>query len=132
MYQSFLLNRKPYTVIRPLDNEHGFYNENGEFVPNSEDGTTTPQNITIRANVQPPTGQVMKLLDSGFKRTDVRVLYTATQLRSVNEDTDTEPDYVIIDGYEFQVQDVEPWQSGLNLNHYKYIVAKVEKSEGDQ
>ena len=90
----------------------------GEFVP-AGDALT----FSIKCSVQNPTGEETETLPEGRRTDDARILFTDTQLYSVNGNSN--PDQVELDGTFYEVWDVRPWQNNL-INHYRYIIQKIE------
>lgn len=118
-----LLNLDTLTVLRVDSGSLGEYDDDGNWVKG--DGSTGQ--FTVEASLQPVTGEDLELLPSGLKKTDVRKVYTPTELKTVDEDAGTEPDVIIIDGKNYEVQTVEPWK-GRRLAHFKCILTKEEKT----
>lgn len=118
-----LINLREYIVKRASSGDDGYYDDDGNFINGDQDSGQ----FTIRGNLQPITGKDLQLLGDGFKATDIRKLYTLTELKTLDEDSETEADLVIIDTKEYQVQIVEPW-IGRRLSHFKVLLSKVEKS----
>jgi len=62
---------------------------------------------TISATVQ-PIGKKMIMVPEGYRSSDARRMFSRTELRTVDQYTETGADHILIDGVEFQVQSVEP------------------------
>lgn len=110
-----------YQVTRTLAGDHA----TGQYVP----GSTSTFNVT--ASVQPFSGRETVVLPEGVRTEDVRVLWTATELRVHDDDTD--PDVVQIPGrlaaptesfYVFKVDG--PWTMS-GRTHYRAYVARKKK-----
>lgn len=114
----------PYLVERALPASEGHYAVDG--VTWVQPDQTTAE-FEIHGNLQPITGEDMKLLPDGFKRTSVRKLYTKAQLKTIDEDNNTSADFITLEDGKYQVQVSEPW-AGRRLKHYKVLLVKQEKS----
>lgn len=119
-----LINLQTFQVKRAGTGvaEKGYYDDVGNYV----DADQSTDSFSITGNLQPIIGKDISLVPDGFKRTDTRVIYTKTELRTVNEDLGTEADNVVLPDGDYQVQAVEPW-IGRRLSHYKVIIVKKEK-----
>lgn len=80
------------------------YDTNGRAVAGA--ATTVP----IRAHVQPLTGRELAALPEGLRHKETRYVWTVTELRTAKEGT-SEPDVIVIDGEDFEIQKVENWQA---------------------
>lgn len=120
MPKSRLMKAQTYPLVR-IDTQ-GYVDSNGDWVEGTDD--TVPQE-TVQGNLQPIVGRDMKLLPEGFKATDVRVFYTQTKLKTVDDVGKTWADYILVDGRRYQAQTVEPWY-GIYNSHYKIIMVREE------
>lgn len=77
----------------------------------------TPTAIPITAVVQPVRNKDLQRLPEGLRTDQLRAVFTETQLQ-----TEPQPDTIVIDGLSWQVESVEPWESG---GFWKAIVRKV-------
>jgi len=107
--------RKPITVKRPTAGSY----VNGLWV-----ATSTPTEIIIQASVQPATTEDLQSLPEGRRQLGAYKLYTDTQLQSVLENANN-PDIVVINGEDYEVAQVEPWQNGI-VNHYKILAVRIQ------
>jgi hypothetical protein len=80
----------------------------------------TSSQITIMASLQALKPEEMKILVEGRRETSVYYLFTETKLYTV---TDANPDIVIINTDEYEVNKEEAWQNGV-INHFKYMVTR--------
>ena len=86
------------------------------------DGRWTPgasADSTIKASVQPATGDDLAILPEGLRQKRGKRVYTRTELRVGNLDDSTDADRLVIDGTVYQVQHVERERSVIA--HYKAI-----------
>lgn len=118
-----LIDLQDFTVLRADPADEGYYDDNGDWI----EGDNTTAQFDIQGSLQPITGNDLQLLPDGLKRTDVRKLYTKTELRSINDDTEQEADKITIDGSDYEVHSVEKWV-GRRLQHYKVLLVKEEKT----
>ena len=118
-----LINLKDYVVKRASSGNDGYYDDDGNFIV----GDQVSGQFIISGNLQPITGKDLQLLGDGFKATDVRKIYTRSELKTLDEDSKTEADLVVIEAKDYQVQIVEPW-IGRRLSHFKVLLSRVEKS----
>ncbi len=84
----------------------------GRWVPQDE---STP--ITIRGSVQPSNGYKVQTLIEGKRLQGIVEIFTATLLKAADPQTGLPADRVTIDGLDWEVIMVEPWQNGI-LSHY--------------
>ena len=86
------------------------------------------QDIDIYASAQPVKPEDVQQFDFGRRNSKYMTLTTNTKLYVVRQATDTtsaiNPDVVVIDGEEFNVDKEEVWQNGI-IPHYRYLVVKV-------
>jgi len=80
----------------------------------------TPTSSTIQASVQPLTPHEVEQLPEGRRNQKNFWLFTDTEL---NMKTAENPDLVTIDGEDFEVMKVHPWQNGV-ISHFKILVMK--------
>jgi len=85
-------------------------------------GTETPFQFT--SSVQPASGKEKLTLPEGVREKNVLRLYTSTLLKSVSEKNNTRADIITIDGDEFEVIRVLPWQNNV-IPHYKVFVSQI-------
>jgi hypothetical protein len=89
----------------------------GIFVPAVE--TTS----SIEAFVQPMSGQDLLQLPEGHHADEVRLVMTATELRSLDQDSARAADIVEIDGVDWRVVEVARWDFDGDT-HYEVIVSR--------
>lgn len=110
--------RKTYTVKRMTGGNF----INGRYVDNHE-----PEMLSISASVQSASsynlGIIQAHLPEGKSISDSRILYTSTELKTVNVAENINADIVIINDKEFEVIKCWPNQNGV-INHYRVLVAK--------
>lgn len=91
---------------------------NGRWVEGSLASTT------IKASVQPITPHDMMSMDVGRRNSRGFWLYTDTKLNSKGNGTNTNPDIIVIDGDDYEVVQVAPWQNNV-LPHFRVAVMAV-------
>lgn len=106
--------RKPHTVKTPSD---GHY-ENGEWV---EGGYT--ESIEYFSVQRVKNNQEIESLAEGRRITDYRRLYSDAKLQTTDDDSLTQPCLVVIDGFDYEVKQRDPWQNGI-IPHYMYYVVR--------
>jgi len=84
----------------------------------------TPTTFTIKASVQPMSGDEVLTLPEGDREKELQTVYTDTLLRTIDQDTKTEADRVVWNGSDYEVIKVRPYQMGA-LDHYECIIARV-------
>ena len=85
---------------------------------------TTTANGTILASVQPMLPHEMDALPQGRREDQSYTLFTDTELNPIGTQN---PDLITIDGEDYEVAKVSPWQNNV-INHYKVFVVKVLES----
>lgn len=118
-----LIDLQDFTVLRADPASEGYYDDNGNWV----EGDNTTAQFDIKGSLQPITGNDLQILPEGLKRTDLKKLYTRTELRSLDDGNETEADKINIDGSVYEVHSVEKWV-GRRLQHYKVLLVKEEKT----
>jgi hypothetical protein len=101
-----------YTVTRQSPSDYG---DDGRL----QDPTTSTFDVV--ASVQPVNGRELQRLPEGLRTSEVRKLYTATQLKTQGAAQD--PDLIQIDGDSWEVQTVERWD--ILGGYWKVLVSKV-------
>jgi hypothetical protein len=81
----------------------------------------TVATLTITAVVHPLTGKELARLPEGMRTKELKVVITATELKT--QGSSQEPDSIVIGSDTFEVQTVEAWQE--TGGYYKAVVAKV-------
>lgn len=79
---------------------------------------------TFYASKQPASGEDLQALPEGRRAGSVYALFTDTALRTADPENQVNADRVPIDGRDYEVLHVEPWQNGV-LSHYKILVGRV-------
>lgn len=81
--------------------------------------------LNFTSSVQPLSGNEIETLPEGLRERANYWLYTSFELRTINQQTKTPPDEVILFGKTFIVKKVEAWQNGV-INHYKVLVSEAD------
>ena len=118
-----LLMTDSFKVLRASKGNEGYDDGKGNWVGANQ----TTNQFTIKGSVQPLSGADMRLLPEAFKSTSILKIYTKTKLQTVDQDTNTQADTLIIGDKRYQVQVVENWRQ-LHTSHYKVIVGREEKT----
>lgn len=120
------LFRIPQDIIR-TDGDSG-YHRDGKWI--STASTTT---IPIKCSIQPysTAKQERMILPSGFISKDAQVIFTKTQLKTVDQFSVSEADRTFIDGLEYVAMSVKDW-SRLNIRsaHYEVLFVRREQNPG--
>lgn len=91
-------------------------NSNGHYTKPS------PTTFSIDASVQPVTGRALKDLPEGMRADDVKILYTGTELHTV--DTAGHADTIAIAGENYRVTKVEAFF--VISDHYRVTVERTD------
>lgn len=86
----------------------------------------------VIASVQPMKASEMLLMPEGERTTEHIKVYTNERLREVDEKNTALGDKFAYDGKCYEVQQVENWQIGTDLPHYKAICKKVTGQGGGE
>jgi hypothetical protein len=81
---------------------------------------TVAATFDIDATVQPASGRDLERLPQGRQTTETKLLETTTELQVGGQGHPLEADRVVIDGAEWEVQNVQPWPG-----HYKCLLQLV-------
>ncbi|MGI4775349.1 MAG: hypothetical protein ACRYE9_00180 [Janthinobacterium lividum] len=73
--------------------------------------------FTIKASVQGSEAETLQSLPEGYRTSENYTLYTDTKLHAAK-------DIVVIEGKEFLVIKVTPWQHFATTSHYEVVVTK--------
>lgn len=88
---------------------------NGIFTPG------TPTTTNILASIQPLKPEDIQQLPEGRRNSKLFWIFTDTKLNDV---TTKNPDKVVINGEDYEVDKIEAWQNGV-ISHYKVLVIKI-------
>ncbi len=102
--------RKSVTIKRKSGGSY----VDGQYI----DGTTA--DVILKASIQPATLEDMQELPEGRRSDEVFKMYTKTRMYTV---TDENPDFLIIDGIEYEVISIGKYQSKV-ISHYKVLISK--------
>jgi hypothetical protein len=108
------------TVTRATAGEY----VDGDFQPGA------PSALTIKAHVQPASGQEMLTFPEGERTREAIRLYVDQQLRAADEAAQLAADVVTYNGVAYQVQRVMPWPLG-GLPHWKAIAFRIPPADAD-
>jgi len=99
----------------------GGYNENtGRWEEDS-----SPEEFTIKASLQPMTGEDLEALPEGKRAEAGYWIFTSTKLKTVQTDgSDQNPDIVVIFEEEFEAVTLKRWRNNI-INHYQVGVVRV-------
>lgn len=116
-----LLNKTQITLKRHYGD--GYWLDDGTWV---EGGL---QSTTIRGSVQPAfkSGIYQKTLPEGVRQKDCRDVYTKTELIEGSEKEQINSDYLVINGLEYEVYEVQEWWGAKGLSHYNALVIRRDK-----
>ncbi len=84
--------------------------------------------LGIFASVQPLAAQETLLLPENRREVKNFKLFTDTKLLATEKGGDN-ADYVVIDGLDYEVMRVDPWQNAV-ISHYRVIVSKLTTNDG--
>lgn len=93
---------------------------NGRWVDN------IPTPLSFKANVQPVSYEELQRLPEGLRDKDMILLMTQFSLRTANQRTGMQPDYITWQGDSYQVQKVSAFQMGVS-DHYEVYAMRVEE-----
>ena len=87
-------------------------------------GATTVTSIT--ASVQPASGRDVETLTEGERQRDPKRIYTETELKPADPNTEKRADTLVIDGSTYEVRSVKR-ERYLFLHHYKAIALRLQE-----
>jgi hypothetical protein len=88
----------------------------------------TPNVFKVKGSLQPFTGKTRELQVQGLKSVDVRVFYTKSKLKTVEEYGEASADTTKINGIPYIVNNVEDWTGvSRRIDHYRAILIKMDK-----
>lgn len=90
-----------YTVIR----RHAATSAKGK----SKASTVAPDEFEVTASVQPATGRDLQRLPEGRRTEETKTVITTTRLQVGGQGAEYEADRVVIDGAEWEAQNVKDW-----------------------
>ena len=93
---------------------------NGKWV----EGLGTP--ITISGTVQPVPGSILQTLPEGKRELDLKLLVTDSPLNITDPMTGISGDIIVIEGSNWQVESVQPWQNGI-MPHHEYLLIRAKE-----
>lgn len=80
--------------------------------------------VEFEASVQPLNGIEIQQLPEGERSRDSRKLYTTTALRTASAGSGAAADRIVIDGANYEVHTVQPYDTMAPLPHYKVVVLR--------
>lgn len=87
--------------------------------------------VIAQGSLQPFRGRTREYQENGLRQSDLKVFYTPTLLRSVNEYTMQEADEVTLDGITYIVVSTENWRiPGSSIGHYRVLLGQKDKLGG--
>lgn len=96
----------------------------GDFVDGMFQKTQADEQFTIKAVIQPITGDILKMTPDGYLNSASYVLYTKTKLLTAGGALKN-PDIVLIDNERHLVVRVDDWNRiGTCIDHFRIIIAK--------
>ncbi len=105
---------KKISVQRSLPGAH---DEHGRWQEQAK------EELSIDAVVQPARGQELQRLPEGRRTSETIKVYTTTKLLSAEVDTQNQPDVLVWQGREYQVETIDPWDE--YGNYFKALALKV-------
>lgn len=108
----------PLTITRSSAGDY----VNGRWLPSS----TSP--LTVQASIQPITGRELLRFPEGWRTREPVMVYTETELRTVDEAAKKQADTFAYNGRTYEVSKVEPWTMG-GLSHYEVTALKVDETQ---
>jgi hypothetical protein len=95
--------------------------EDGVYVPGAE------QTISIVAGIMPATPDEIKILTAGMETTAAITIYSTDELKTGSKTAKTNPDIVLWNGQEWQVQGVEAYrQTASSPSLYRSIAVLID------
>ncbi len=88
------------TVLRP---PQGTYDENGRW----QDYDYEP--FEIRATIQPVKPEELEHIDEGRRTKGAVKIFSIEELKTANVENQTQPDIVVWNGCEYQVEEIKDW-----------------------
>lgn len=112
-----LVRKTSLTGTRPAE---------GSYVGGRWVETGTPTELSFKANVQPVSYEELQRLPEGLRDKEMILLMTQTELRTAKQNDGTNPDVILWQGYEYQVQKVSAFLMGVS-DHYEVYAMRVEE-----
>ena len=111
------------------DLDKGYYDKSGQYV-----SATTVTLIDAVGNLQPWTPYNNQLvLPEGTREQDLRIYYTKTELRVVDQYENLPADETTIDGDNWTVFTKQPWTGySLTPDHNSYVLIRDNPRSGTQ
>ena len=107
-----------FRIIKSYLTESGGAYSAGVWVPGER------ASGTIYASVQPVVqGQDMQALPEGRRWSDIVKIYTDTRLKVVDDGDGVQPDFVVHEGWGYELVSLFSNRSGV-ISHYKYIAVR--------
>ncbi len=95
----------------------------GTWVP----GVLGPE-VPFEGTVQPPSGETMKVLPEGTRKSDVIEVIAPREIEFTLADTDTKSDVIIWQGKEYEVVGAVLMDNGL-LPHWELVAQRPKEGE---
>ena len=85
----------------------------------------SPISSTIRGSFQPLDGKEREALPEGVRQSETMKVYTKTNLRTSDQNTNSPADEIEYDGRRFVVYQVDKWPK--LLSHYKALLIRKQE-----
>ncbi len=98
----------------------------GEFIDGRyERPTGADTEFTASGSIQVMTSRELQILPEATRQRETRKLYTECELQAggINVTAGKEPDHIVYQGTEYEVQNVADWQR--QANYFKYLLVKA-------
>ena len=93
----------------------------GDFVTGAE------STVTIKASIHPADGEELLNLPEGMRTRAGIVVHTKTQLITVNDETQRDPDRIVYQGEDWEVMRIEQYTT-KTLPHYEALALRIERN----
>lgn len=103
---------------------------NGSYVRGRWVDDSTPDSVTITANVQPVSPKEILMLPESDRTRDAVKVFSKSEIRTAKEGSHV-ADQFVFDGTTYEVRKVKKWQMGV-LDHYWAIAVSVANLEVDE
>jgi len=105
-----------------FSNELTVIREKSGYIVKGRYQETPPQEVNIKASIQPVSGKDRMMLPEGIRSKEIIKLYTTFLLQTDNAEGSTKSDVVVYNGCRYDVITVEDWT--VDGGYYKAVAAR--------
>lgn len=108
-----------------LRKQPGYYDDFGRWIE------PDPLPFNIKGTLQPLSPEEIQLLPEGRRTSESYNIFSKSKLNVSNIETQTNADYVLLDGIEFEVLSCAEWKNNL-IKHNHIVIVKVDEHSDEQ